>query len=220
MTPSAEIPFWIHDRPKWISGITRQTTCQDVLHALVKAERKANGNSLGVNDLDSRNKHGSRERNSASTSKASNTNSLPRSSSKSHNGERDKASLNDERREDITCRKISRQLALVEQWRGVERPLSGTSRILKLWNAWGEEKSQVRFTIKRISSSKSATTTTNGASVVKPIQSTKDGRSVPQTNGFSKRPAPPPPQTDFANLVTNLHTLGPTFFRVLNNVMM
>ena len=210
MTPSAEIPFWIHDRPKWISGITRQTTCQDVLHALVKAERKANGNSLGVNDLDSRNKHGSRERNSASTSKASNTNSLPRSSSKSHNGERDKASLNDERREDITCRKISRQLALVEQWRGVERPLSGTSRILKLWNAWGEEKSQVRFTIKRISSSKSATTTTNGASVVKPIQSTKDGRSVPQTNGFSKRPAPPPPQTDFANLVTNLDRNGST----------
>ena len=136
MTPSAEIPFWIHDRPKWISGITRQTTCQDILHALVKAERKANGNSLGVNDLDSRNKHGSRERNSVSTSKSSNTNSLPRNSSKPQNGERDKTSYTDERREDITCRKISRHLALVEQWRGVERPLSGTSRILKLWNAF------------------------------------------------------------------------------------
>jgi len=36
----AEIPFWIHDRPKWVSGISRNTTCQDILFALVKAERK------------------------------------------------------------------------------------------------------------------------------------------------------------------------------------
>lgn len=26
----AEIPFWIHDRPKWVSGISRHTTCQVV----------------------------------------------------------------------------------------------------------------------------------------------------------------------------------------------
>ena len=180
MTPSAEIPFWIHDRPKWISGITRQTTCQDILHALVKAERKANGNNLGVNDFTSTNKHNSRDRNSVSTSKSSNTNSLPRDS-KLQSGERDKSCHNDERREDITCRKISRQLALVEQWRGVERPLSGTSRILKLWNAWGEEKSQVRFTIKRISSSssKSSSSTTTGVPVVKPIpKMTRNARLI------------------------------------------
>jgi len=47
-------------------------------------------------------------------------------------------------------------LALVEQWRGVERPLSNSSRILKLWLAWGEERSQVRFVVKRISSSAQA----------------------------------------------------------------
>ena len=211
MTPSAEIPFWIHDRPKWISGITRQTTCQDILHALVKAERKAHGNNLGVNDFSSTNKHSSRDRNSVSTSKSSNTNSLPRGS-KLQNGESDKSCYTDERREDVTCRKISRQLALVEQWRGVERPLSGTSRILKLWNAWGEEKSQVRFTIKRISSSssKSSSTTTTGNPVVKPIQSTKDGRPLPQSNGFSKRPAPPPPQTNLANILTTLDRNGST----------
>ena len=108
-----EIPFWIHDRPKWVSGISRQTTCQDILHALVRAERKA-ANLQEVKPAKS------------------------------------------EKSEDLTCRKISRQLALVEQWRGVERPLSGSSRILKLWNAWGEEKSQVKFVIKRISSSSSA----------------------------------------------------------------
>ena len=208
MTPSAEIPFWIHDRPKWISGITRQTTCQDVLHALVKAERKANGNSFGANELNNATKHNSRDRNSAST-RATNTNSLPRGSSKLHNGERDKHG-NDERREDITCRKISRQLALVEQWRGVERPLSGTSRILKLWNAWGEEKSQVRFTIKRISSSSKSPLTSNGDPVVKPIQCKTDINTVPRPNGLTKRPAPPPPQTSLTNLLTTIDRTGST----------
>ena len=40
----SEIPFWVHDRPKWVSGISKSTTCQDVLHALVLAERKAGAN--------------------------------------------------------------------------------------------------------------------------------------------------------------------------------
>ena len=178
MTPSAEIPFWIHDRPKWISGITRQTTCQDILHALVKAERKSNGNNLGVNTLNSRNNQNSRDRNSSSNGRSSNTNSLPRGSTKLKNSEQRDKNGTDERREDITCRKISRQLALVEQWRGVERPLSGSSRILKLWNAWGQEKSQVKFTIKRISSSSKNSVTSTGVPVVKPIESTNDGRAV------------------------------------------
>ena len=42
----AEIPFWIHDKPKWVSGISRQTTCQDILHALVRAERRGAPNGL------------------------------------------------------------------------------------------------------------------------------------------------------------------------------
>ena len=202
MTPSAEIPFWIHDRPKWISGITRQTTCQDILHALVKAERKSNGNSFGVNGTSS-DKHHSRDRNSSS-SKGSNSNSLPRGSSN-----RDKIGT-DERREDITCRKISRQLALVEQWRGVERPLSGSSRILKLWNAWGEEKNQVKFTIKRISSSSKPTLSTNGATVVKPIPSKNEVTTIPRSSAVSKRPAPPPPQPSLANLLTSIDRNGST----------
>lgn len=44
---------------------------------------------------------------------------------------------------------------MVEQWRGVERPLSNTSKILKLWQAWGEERKDVKFVVKRISSSRS-----------------------------------------------------------------
>ena len=30
----AEIPFWVYDRPKWVSGITPTTTCQDILRSL------------------------------------------------------------------------------------------------------------------------------------------------------------------------------------------
>jgi Ras association domain-containing protein 9/10 len=46
-----------------------------------------------------------------------------------------------------------KRLFLVEQWRGVEKPLSQSSSILKIWNAWGDERNQVRFVVKKMSSS-------------------------------------------------------------------
>jgi len=97
----AEIPFWFHDRPKWVSGISRTTTCQDVLHSLVRAH------------------------------------------------------LQKQKQEDAAgdAKAAAQQLALVEQWRGVERPLAASSRILRLWQAWGEERDHVRFVVKRITSS-------------------------------------------------------------------
>ena len=106
-----EIPFWFHDRPKWVSGITRHTTCQDIIHSLVKTHL-AKGYS---------------------------------------NNSKTTAQLPDLR---STCQ----QLVLVEQWRGVERPLSNSSRILKLWQAWGEEQGQVKFIVKRIVNSNSDVT--------------------------------------------------------------
>ena len=51
-----------------------------------------------------------------------------------------------------------KRLVLVEQWRGVERPLAHSANILKIWAAWGEEKTQVRFVVKKISSSSSKST--------------------------------------------------------------
>ena len=35
---------------------------------------------------------------------------------------------------------------LVEKWRRIERPLGGTSRVLKTWQAWGQDKTEVRGT--------------------------------------------------------------------------
>ena len=34
----AEIPIWVYDRPKWVSGITPATTCQDILGSLATAQ--------------------------------------------------------------------------------------------------------------------------------------------------------------------------------------
>ncbi len=65
--------------------------------------------------------------------------------------------------EDTTCRQVLESLlllseescrvedfVLVEQWRGVERPLAPDSRLLSLWDAWGEERARVRFVVKRV----------------------------------------------------------------------
>ena len=138
----SEIPFWVHDRPKWVSGITKSTTCQDVLHALVLAERKgSSGNKVEPG-------------------------------SKKTGGSKDL---------EVQAKEYSKALALVEQWRGVERPLSNSSRILKLWLAWGEERSQVRFVVKRISQS----TTGNSTSTLPKKESRRPRRRNSRANSIN-----------------------------------
>ena len=134
-----EIPFWVHDRPKWVSGITKSTTCADVLSALVSAERRSKAGACQAQS-----KRSARE-------------------------------------DEARAREVSRSLALVEQWRGVERPLSNTSRILKLWLAWGEERSQVRFVVKRISAGAQAQSQAHGAAA--PVNS----GTTPRTRKLRRR---------------------------------
>ena len=38
---------------------------------------------------------------------------------------------------------------LVEKWRKIERPLGQSSKVLRVWAAWGEDKSEVRLVVKR-----------------------------------------------------------------------
>ena len=143
----SEIPFWVHDRPKWVSGINKTTTCQDVLHALVLAERL-------------------RER---GANKGASTGSAPSSQqpvADSGSGSKKKEA----KEEEVASREISKGLVLVEQWRGVERPLSNSSRVVKLWQAWGEERSQVRFVVKRISQT-NPNTTGQGSSLARNTRS-------------------------------------------------
>ncbi len=88
-----EIPFYVHGAQKWVSGITYDTTCSNVLDSLIVAASGKSGD--GSNRLRG-------------------------------------------------C------YVLVEQWRGVERQLSLSSHILKLWLAWGDERQHVKFVVKKI----------------------------------------------------------------------
>ena len=38
---------------------------------------------------------------------------------------------------------------LVEKWRKIERPLSQSSKVLRVWLAWGEDKTEVKLVVKR-----------------------------------------------------------------------
>jgi len=145
----SEIPFWVHDRPKWVSGITKSTTCQDVLHALVLAERKGAGTG---------------------TNKGANPH-LPGAPDGGITNKKKEA-----KEEEVASREISKGLVLVEQWRGVERPLSNSSKVVKLWQAWGEERSQVRFVVKRISMATSTSAGGNGSGGQSHATSTTNSR--------------------------------------------
>lgn len=43
-----------------------------------------------------------------------------------------------------------KQYSIVEKWRRVERPLNGDTRILKLWKTWGEAKTEVKLSLKKV----------------------------------------------------------------------
>jgi len=90
MAAGVEIPFWIFGQQKWVSGINKNTTCQEVLKVLF--------HNIG-------------------------------------------ATLENGTRVDSFC--------LVEKWRKIERPLGGQTKILRVWLAWGEDKSEVRLVVKR-----------------------------------------------------------------------
>jgi len=87
-----EIPFWIFGQQKWVSGINKNTTCQEVLEVLFQY--------IGT--------------------KAEETGGV---------------------KSDNFC--------LVEKWRKIERPLGSSTKVLKVWQAWGEDKSEVRLVVKR-----------------------------------------------------------------------
>ena len=38
---------------------------------------------------------------------------------------------------------------LVEKWRKIERPLGQSSKVLRVWLAWGEDKTEVKLVVKR-----------------------------------------------------------------------
>ena len=96
-----EIPVWFGGDEKWITGVTKRTTCDDVIYALLCQDGRE-GDGYVSDDIGS--------------------------------------------------------YAVFERWRGVERPLTGRTKLLKVWRAWGMEGSNngVRFYVRRLGDDRSA----------------------------------------------------------------
>lgn len=87
-----DIPIWIGGLQKWITGVTKHTTCEEIIKAVL----------------------------------ASNDERHPKSKPRD-----------------------SKNYTIFERWHKMERPLDSRSRLLKAWNTWGVEQSNVRFLLKK-----------------------------------------------------------------------
>lgn len=99
-----EIPIWLHGEQRWISGITAETTCAQLIEALLRNEG-INGEPAASSSL--------------AAAPATTTATAGLSSSTEH------------------------QYVITERWRRVEQSLDNKTKILKIWKAWGQTKSEV-----------------------------------------------------------------------------
>lgn len=108
-----EIPIWVHGEQRWISGITADTTCAQLVEALLRNE--------GINGEPA-----------ASSSVAAATSSVAVTTATAANGPSSGA---------------EHQYVITERWRRVEQSLDSKTKILKIWKAWGQTKSEVSHII-------------------------------------------------------------------------
>lgn len=102
-----EIPIWVRGEQRWISGITNDTTCAQLVEALLYNE-----NIPGV---------------AANLTTPSTTTSTTTTTTATASQEN--------------------QYVITERWRRVEQVLDNKTKILKIWKAWGQTKSEVQFII-------------------------------------------------------------------------
>lgn len=95
-TPAKEIQVLVCKEEKIVSGVTKHTTCADVIQALLEDHKTVAGSKRLI--------HGE-----------------------------------------------AKEFCLLERWKGFERPLPPLTRILRLWNAWGDEKPFINFVLVKTS---------------------------------------------------------------------
>lgn len=83
-----EIPVWIRGEQRWISGLTKDTTCGQLVDVLLRDEGLIVGDRTATAEL-----------------------------------------IN--------------QYVITERWRRVEQILENSTKVLKIWMAWGEAQSEV-----------------------------------------------------------------------------
>lgn len=122
MDPSErKISVWICQEEKLVSGLSRRTTCSDVVRVLLedgcRRRRRQRRGPPGQGEL---------------------------SEPLDENDEDDDEALP----QGMLCGP-PQCYCIVEKWRGFERILPNKTRILRLWAAWGDEQENVRFVLVR-----------------------------------------------------------------------
>ncbi|XP_006865830.1 PREDICTED: ras association domain-containing protein 10 [Chrysochloris asiatica] len=133
MDPSEKkISVWICQEEKLVSGLSRRTTCSDVVRVLLEDgcrrrrrqrrgwRRGAAGDSPGLGEL------------------------LEPPDDDDDDDEDDEEAVP----QGMLCGP-PQCYCIVEKWRGFERILPNKTRILRLWAAWGDEQENVRFVLVR-----------------------------------------------------------------------
>lgn len=130
MDPSEKkISVWICQEEKLVSGLSRRTTCSDVVRVLLE-------------DGWRRRRKQRRGRRRGAASDPPGPGELP-----------EPLDEDDEDDEDMLPPGLlcgpPQCYCIVEKWRGFERILPNKTRILRLWAAWGDEQENVRFVLVR-----------------------------------------------------------------------
>ncbi|XP_028842857.1 ras association domain-containing protein 10 [Denticeps clupeoides] len=89
----SKISVWVCREEKLVSGLSRRTTCADVVRVLLEEQSSTQGAAAAM------------------------------------------------------LAGAPQSYCVVEKWRGFERTLPNKTKILRLWNAWGEEQENVRFVL-------------------------------------------------------------------------
>ncbi|XP_004369714.1 ras association domain-containing protein 10 [Trichechus manatus latirostris] len=130
MDPSEKkISVWICQEEKLVSGLSRRTTCSDVVRVLLE-------------DGCQRRRRQRRGRRRGAAGDSPGPEELPEPTDEDE--EDDDEALT----QGMLCGP-PQCYCIVEKWRGFERILPNKTRILRLWAAWGDEQENVRFVLVR-----------------------------------------------------------------------
>ncbi|XP_044537173.1 ras association domain-containing protein 10 [Gracilinanus agilis] len=132
--PEEKISVWICQEEKIISGLSRRTTCSDVVRVLLEDSRQRRQQQL----QQSRRRRRQRRR--------------ARGEEGGGAGEGEPQEAEEDEEETPAQGMLwgpPQCYCIVEKWRGFERILPNKTRILRLWAAWGDEQENVRFVLVR-----------------------------------------------------------------------
>ncbi|XP_074128787.1 ras association domain-containing protein 10 [Sminthopsis crassicaudata] len=133
--PEEKISVWICQEEKIISGLSRRTTCSDVVRVLLE---------------DSRQRRQQQPRRRRRRRRARGEEGGGEGEGDPRGGEPREPEEDDEEAPAQGMLWGPPQCyCIVEKWRGFERILPNKTRILRLWAAWGDEQENVRFVLVR-----------------------------------------------------------------------